>query len=102
MTTRVDKRDIVAALTPAAVLEHFGVAYRISGAEWRFAVCPACGARSRWDAVSCNRSTGRWRCHVHDCRGDLLSMVAGFAGVDVRADFHRVLRVAADIAGVAA
>lgn len=102
MTTRVDKRDIVAALSPTAVLDHFAVEYRRSGAELRFSICPGCGPRSRADTVSASRETGRWKCHAHDCAGDLLAMVAGFAGVDIRRDFERVLAVAADIAGFVA
>lgn len=100
MTGRLDKRVVVEALTATQVLEHFGVDHRRSGAEWRFAICPACGQRSRADSVSCNRATGRWRCHAHDCAGDLLAMVAGFAGIDIRRDFESVLAAAAAIAGV--
>jgi hypothetical protein len=98
---RIEKDAVLAALTPERVLEHFSIDYRRAGAELRFQICPECGPRSRADTVSVNRATGRWRDLAHDCAGDLLAMVALFAGVDIRRDFARVLVVAADIAGVA-
>jgi hypothetical protein len=98
---KVDKDQVLSALTPEMVLSHFAIDYRRAGAELRFQICPECGPRSRADTISVNRATGRWRDLAHDCAGDLLAMVALFAGVDIRRDFARVLVVAADIAGVA-
>lgn len=101
MPRGVDKDAVLSSLTASAVLDHFQVEHQRAGAELRFQICPSCGPRSRADSVSVNRSSGRWRCLAHDCAGDLLAMVAGFAGIDIRRDFPRVVAVAADIAGVA-
>jgi hypothetical protein len=97
----LDKTDVLAALSAERVLDHFGIDYQRSGRELRFQVCPECGPRSKADTVSVSTATGRWKDHAHDCRGDLLSMVAGYAGIDLDRDFGRVLEVAADIAGMA-
>ena len=101
VTARLEKADVLASLTAERVLAHFGVDARRSGGELRFQICPECGARSRWDAVSVSKETGLWHCKVNECRGDLLAMVAGYAGIDLARDFESVLGAAADIAGVA-
>lgn len=101
MAARLDKADVLSSLTAERVLDHFGVEHRRAGGELRFQICPECGPRTRDDSVSVNRESGRWRCLAHECRGDLLTMVAGYAGVDIDRDFQRVVEVAADIAGVA-
>jgi len=95
-----DKREVVQALTAERVLDYFGIGHRRSGGELRFQLCPECGWRSRWDAVSVSIASGRWKCHAHDCAGDLLAMVAGYAGIDAAREFPRVVEVAAEIAGV--
>jgi len=96
---RLDADEVVAALRPAAVLAHFQVEARRAGHELRTNACPSCGARSR-DAVCIHAETGLWFDHAHGCQGNVLDLVAGFAGLDRRKDFPRVLAVAADIAGV--
>lgn len=101
MAGRLDKADVVALLSPERVLDSFGIEHHRSGSQIRTQHCPACGQRSR-DAVTISASDGRWRCHAHECKGDLLAMVAGYASLDVERDFTRVLELAADIAGVLA
>lgn len=96
----IDRDAVVAALRPADVIARFALAGKRIGDEFRTRVCPTCGARSRADAVAINMTTGRWRDHAHSCSGDLLGLVAGLLGCDVRRDFERVLQVAADIAGI--
>jgi hypothetical protein len=90
--------QIRGALSPTAVLDHFGIKYQ-RGAELRTQICPACGPRSR-DSVAVNASTGMWSDHAHGCAGDILALVAGLAGLDVRAEFPRVVALAAEIAGI--
>ncbi len=102
MTARIDRADVVARLSATQVLQHFGIPSRRAGDELRFQVCPSCGPRSRIDALAVNVETGRWKCHAHSCRGDLLALVAGLAGLDARRDFRAVLAIAADLAGVSA
>ncbi len=100
MSARVEKADVLAALTAERVLEHFGIDYRRSGYELRLQVCPTCGPRTRKDAVSVNSDSGQWKCHAHGCSGDILDIVAGMAGLDIERDFRAVLEVAAELAGI--
>lgn len=96
---RFDRDDVVQQLRPAAVLDHFGVKARHSGGELRTHVCPVCGPRSR-EAVAVNAATGRWIDHAHGCRGDVLALLAGLAGLDIRRDIRRVLDLGASLASV--
>ena len=100
MAPRFDRDQIVAALSPRAVLDRFGIEGRATGRELRTGVCPTCGPRSRRDAVAINLGTGMWDCKVTGCSGDVFALVAGLAGLDARRDFPKVLELAADIAGV--
>ena len=101
MRTRIDRDAVVAALTAEAVMARFGIKFRVSGSELRTNHCPACGPRSG-PSVYVRMPAGPWFDHTHGCKGDLLDMCAGYAGVDVRRDFLCVLDLAADIAGLAA
>lgn len=96
---RVDRGEVLQALSPIAVLEYFAVKGRRSGARFRTKLCPTCGPRSR-DSVSIDLATGMWRDHAHGCTGDLLSLLGGLAGVDPRQRFRELLELAASIAGV--
>ena len=96
---RIDRDDVLAALSPAAVLNRFGVKGRRTGREFRTKQCPNCGPRSR-ESVTVNLETGRWHCHAHGCGGDLLALVARLAGLDARRDFTHVLDIASDIGSV--
>lgn len=100
MARGVDKADVVAALSAERVLAHFSIDHTQKGRELRFQICPKCGPRTRADAVSVSKQTGKWRDHAHKCKGDILSMVAGFASLDPARDFERVLALAADVAGI--
>jgi phage/plasmid primase-like uncharacterized protein len=99
VTRRLTRDAVALALTPHAVLRHFGLEMRPAGDELRGRLCPSCGKRAR-ESVALNVNSGRWSCFAHGCCGDLFSFVAGLAGLDVRRDFGRVLEVAAEIAGV--
>src|SRR5688500_15258982 len=81
--------DAAAGLTVEEVLAWFRIKARRRGAEYRTRECPACGPRSR-DAVAVRAPGGPWMDHAHGCKGDLLSMVAGYAGLDIRRDFVAV------------
>ena len=84
----------------AAVLDRFGIKYRRAGAELRTSQCPGCGARSRPDTVCINAATVLWCCKARMCKGDAFALIAGYAGLDVKRDYPRVLALAADIAGI--
>jgi len=93
----LDRDQVLAALRPGDVLAHFGVQGHRTGSQLRMRLCPSCGPRSR-DAVVIDLDSGRWYDHAHQCHGDLLALVAGLAGLDVRRDFVQVLQRAAHIA----
>ena len=95
--------EIRAALIaqPARVLKHFDVDFQDRGSELRTRNCPACGPRSS-RAVCISADTGTWFCHPHGCHGDVLDLVAGYAGLNSRTAFPRVLELGAVIAGVSA
>lgn len=97
---RIDRDDVLEALRPDAVIAHFGVKGRRFGREFRTRTCPACGERSRADAVAINLVTGKWHDHAHGCSGDLFALLAGLAGLDVRKQFREVIDLGAEIAGV--
>lgn len=99
MTARVSRDAVALALTPHAVLRHFGLQMRPAGDELRGRLCPACGMRNR-ESVALNATTGRWTCFAHGCSGDLFAFLAGCLGLDVRRDWVRVLEAGAEIAGV--
>lgn len=91
---------MLAALRPEQVLGYYQIAHRLTAGQFRTAQCPRCGRRNRRDAVAIAAETALWACHVCGATGDLLALVASYAGLDVRRDFPKVLAIAADIAGV--
>jgi hypothetical protein len=96
---RLSKDEILSALRPSDVLQHFGIEGQRSGHQLRTRLCPACGPRNR-DAVVIELATGRWYDHAHDCKGDLLALVAGYSGLDLRTEFVQVLERASLICGL--
>lgn len=100
MTPRLDRDTVLAELRARDVVDRYSIQGRVVGDEFRTTICPACGPRTRRDTVAVNLITGRWVDHAHGCSGDLLALVAGLAGLDVKRDFQKVLELGADIAGV--
>lgn len=98
---RYEVADVRAALAVVEVFRAAGAELVGRGREVRTRVCPACGPRSRPDAVAVNAGAGLWRCHVCGEGGDALAALAAFRGLDVRQDFARVIELAAELAGVA-
>ncbi|MCD6162121.1 MAG: toprim domain-containing protein [candidate division Zixibacteria bacterium] len=49
-----------------------------------------------------NRSEGMWYCHSQHCKcgGDCFDWIADREGLDIKNDFHEILQIAADYAGV--
>lgn len=99
-SSRLDRDAVIASLRTSDVVGHFRLDGKRMGDELRFGVCPKCGPRTRKDAISINMQSGRWADHAHGCSGDLLSLIAGFSGLDPKRDFPRVLEIAASIAGI--
>lgn len=104
------KADVVrSVLRASAVLDRFAEQYR-DRPEIRLARCPACSHQSRRGRESfvIDRESGEWfhhggaRTDGTACRGDVLALVAAYAGLDTRRDFPRVLAMAAAIAGIPA
>ena len=95
---KLDAASIRALLTPAMVLDYFGVRRR-GNAQWSVQFCPHCGQLKR-GSLSVHAETGLWKCHHCSSSGGLFDLVAGYAGIDPKADFQKALGVAATIAGV--
>lgn len=98
MTMRLDADAVRALLTPSMVLDHFEIK-RSGSAQLATSFCPQCGQLKR-ASVSIHRETGAWRCHHCGTGGSLLALAAGYAGIDIHADFYRALGLAAAIAGI--
>lgn len=79
------------------VAAHYGITGAWRGRWMRSRRCPA--ADHHTDAMGLARD-GHWHCHACDIGGDLLKLIAIAEGIDIRADFPKVLAVAAAIAGV--
>ncbi len=95
-------RDLVLArLRPADVCAAFDIELdgKDSAKERRTKSCPTCGEFDT-DWVSINMITGRWNHFSAACDGDVFDLVAGYARLNVRGDFPKVLAAAAAIAGI--
>ena len=95
---KLDSSSIRALLTPAMILDHFEIKRRGS-AQLSVQLCPLCGQLKR-GSLSIHPETGLWKCHHCSGHGGLFDLVAGYANLDPKQDFHRVLGIAAIIAGV--
>ncbi len=99
--------DVRAALRTTVVLDHFGARYR-DHPQIRLRECPRCGEKSKREAIVIDRERGTWIHHGGasaadaTCKGDLLELVAAYAGLDRRTQFAELLAVAAPIAGISA
>lgn len=92
------KRDeVLAALRAEDVANHLGIKGPWRG---RWMRSRRCGRTDHGtDAFGLSRD-GMWHCHACDEGGDLLKLVAIGESVDIRADFPKVLELAAAIAGI--
>lgn len=99
MSGGLDKGEVVGCLAVDAALGGLGVSYRRSGTQYRIWVCPLCGPHGH-DSIVVSAASGAWQCKVCGGRGDKLALVAGLAGLDIKAEFPRVVALAADLAGV--
>lgn len=95
---KLDAAAIRALLTPAMVLDYYEVRRR-GRMQWSVQLCPSCGQLKR-GSVSIHAESGKWKCHHCGAHGGLLDLVGGYAGIDAKTSFHRVLGLAATIAGV--
>lgn len=95
---KLDAASIRALLTPAMVLDYYEVKHR-GNTQWSVQLCPQCGQLKR-GSLSIHAESGLWRCHHCGKQGGLFDLVAGYAGIDPKENFQRVLGVAATIAGV--
>jgi len=96
---KLDTALIRDALVPATILDHFEIEYREARDELYTRTCPACGERSR-DSMCIHATSGVWKCQRCAAHGDILALVAGYAQIDVKTQFRRVLEIAASIAGI--
>ena len=97
---RLDTATIRDALVPAAILDHFEIAYREARDDLYTRTCPSCGERSR-ESMCVHATSGVWKCQRCSAHGDGLALIAGYAQLDIKTQFRRVLEIAAGIAGIA-
>ena len=96
---KLDKQLICDALVPSTLLDHFKIEYRETHDQLYTRSCPACGERSR-ESMCIHATTGVFFCQHCSARGDVLALVAGYAQIDIKTQFRRVLEIASAIAGV--
>lgn len=93
----ISRDDVRAALRSDQVVERYGL--RLRGSATCRGTCTFCASASR-EPFCLDAGSGRWICHACNASGDLLALVAGLEGLDIRQDFRRVLAIAADACGV--
>ncbi len=93
----VQRDAVVAALRAEDVAAHLGIAGSWRG---RWLRSRRCGQADHGGEAFALSREGHWHCHACDVGGDLLALVAIGERLDIRADFPRVLEIAAGIAGV--
>lgn len=91
------KATVREALRAEDVANHLGIKLQWRGRWARGRRCARSDHGS--DAFGLARD-GMWHCHACDEGGDLFKLIAVGEGLDVRADFGKVLEIAAGIAGV--
>lgn len=96
---KLDTATIRSALVPASILDHFEITYREARDQLYTHTCPACGERSR-DSMCVHAESGVWKCQRCSAHGDILALVAGYAQIDIKTQFRRVLEIASAIAGI--
>lgn len=94
---KIDKAEVLARLDAATVASHYQIGGKFIG---RWLRSRSCGRDHHGTAAMGLAADGKWHCHACDDGGDLLALVARCEGLDVAADFGRVLEVAAQLAGV--
>ena len=96
---KLDAASIRSALVPASVLDHFEIAYHEARDELYTRSCPVCGERSH-ASMCIHAASGVWKCQRCSARGDILALVAGYAQIDIKTQFRRVLEIASAVAGI--
>src|ERR1043165_2030536 len=104
----LDAATVRSVLRVTDVLDRFGEQYR-DRPEIRLAHCRACSHHDRRGRASLvvNRASGRWiyysgvRADGTPCRGDVLELLAAYAGLDTDSRFPEVVELGASIAGIA-
>lgn len=92
-----DRDAVLGQLRAEDVAAHYDIRGPWRGRWMRSRRCPTQDHSA--DAMAISRD-GKWHCHACDAGGDLMNLVALAEGLDVRADFPRILEIAAGIAGV--
>lgn len=93
----IDKADVIAALRAEDVARHLGIVGQWRG---RWLRSTRCGAADHSSEAFGLARDGMWHCWACDRGGDLLALIATSESLDLRADFGKVLALAAQIAGL--
>ncbi len=93
----LDRATVQAALRAEDVRNYFQIPGQWRGRWLRSRRCATEEHGSEAFGIS---RDGKWNCHACDQGGDLLKLIAVGEKLDMRADFPRILEIAAAIAGV--
>ncbi len=93
----IQREDVINALRAEDVAQHLGIKGSWRGYWMRSSRCGE--ADHATDAFGIKRD-GHWHCWSCDKGGDLLGLLALGSGLDIKADFPKVLELAAGIAGI--
>lgn len=101
MTQGLQRDAVVAALRADDVIDHLRILER-ADQRWRgrWVRARRCAVTDHDSEAFAVSRDGRWHCWSCDDGGDLLKLIALSEGIDIKADFPRVLGIAAAIAGV--
>ena len=102
----LNAEDVRGGFRVTTLLDRFGVEYS-DRPQIRLSTCLLCGKQQRRPAFLIDRETGD--CIHHSgpnasgaqCNSDIYGLTASLAVLDVRREFPRVLKLAAEIAGIA-
>lgn len=104
---KLDAEEIRLELRAHDVVNAYGLRIaRRTQKWWRMKECPRCRDTSSRLAIAINHENGSWLHHGKEraaggeCSGDIFDLVAALEGWDCRRDFGRIIRRAAEIAGI--
>lgn len=95
----VQRLDVIAALRAEDVAQHIGLKGQWRGYWMRADRCGEADHTPGSQPFGLKRD-GHWHCWACDKGGDLLGLLALSEGLDIKADFPKVLEVAAGLAGI--
>lgn len=93
----LDRSAVLEALRAEDVVQHYSIPGRWQGRWLRSTRCTTADHTSEAFGIA---RDGHWHCWACDKGGDILKLIAVAEGLDMRADFSRILDAAGKIAGL--